>query len=109
KNSRRVNGVWVPLTKIHELLHFRDDVVCCRGHEGIKISCGLTVNEVSPAVAFPGFHKCELAAQSAFHNVLSPIKFTRLFSLGNHGAHSSRCKEGRHPGPASTQAFRQGA
>src|SRR6202051_2419169 len=92
KNSWRVNGVRIKLTEIHQLFHLCDHVVGGGGHQRIKISRGFAVNEISPAVPFPRFHKCELAPQSALHHVLPPIKFAGLFSLGNHGSHSS-CRE----------------
>src|SRR5258708_35569324 len=76
------------------MLDFGDYVSGGSGHHGIEIARGLAIDEIAPAIAFPGFDEREVAAQAAFENVMAAIELAGFFSFGNHGAVAGWCVEG---------------
>src|ERR1700688_4607455 len=53
---------------------FGDYVVGGGGHHGIEVAGGLAVDEIAPAVAFPGFDEGEVAADSSLEDVLAAVE-----------------------------------
>src|ERR1700688_1967596 len=100
EDARRVNLVGRELTQFHELLDFCDYVVSGGGHHGVKVTRGLTVDEIAPAIAFPGFDEGEIAAQRTFENVMAAAELAAFFAFGDQGAVAGGREEGRNAGAA---------
>src|SRR6266704_526801 len=69
KDARRMNLVRIELAEFNEFLDFGDDVVGGRRHHGIEVARGPAIDEIAPAVAFPGFDKRKVATEAALHHV----------------------------------------
>src|SRR6267142_996267 len=86
EDAGRVDLIGIELAKVDEFFYFGDDVVGGGGHHGIEVARGLAVDEISPAVAFPGFDEREIATQATLEDVVAAVEFAGLFSFGDHGA-----------------------
>src|SRR6266849_7066045 len=77
ENAGRMNLIGVELAKFDKLFDFGDDVVGGGSHHRIEVARGLAVDEIAPAVAFPGFDEREIAADASLHDVHAAVEFTR--------------------------------
>src|SRR5882724_10571027 len=102
-----VDLVGFELADFHKLFNFGDDVIGGGGHHGIEVARSLAIDEIAPAVAFPGFDESEIAAQAAFKDIHPAIELSSLFAFGNHRAVASRCVEAGDPGTACAQPLRK--
>src|SRR3984893_280976 len=97
------------LAELDELLDFGDYVIGGGGHHGIEVARGFAVDEIAPAIAFPGFDEGEVTAQAALENVVAAVEFARLLALGNYRAEARRSVEGGNPGATGANALRESA
>src|SRR5258707_11118742 len=102
-----MNLIGVELAKLDEFFNFGDDVVGGGGHHGIEVARGLAIDEIAPAVAFPGFDESEIAAQGALHDVFAAVEFAGFLSFGDHGAVAGGSIERRNSGAAGAEALAQ--
>src|SRR5216683_998877 len=96
ENSRCVHGLRRQGSQLDKLFDFGDHVIRGRGHHRIEISRRLTIDEVSPAIAFPRLDEREIAAQAALENEFATVKFANFFSFRDHSSDASRRIEGRN-------------
>ena len=59
-----VNAVRMELAQFDQLFDFGDDVIGGGGHHGVVVAGSLAVDEIAPAISFPGFDESEIAAES---------------------------------------------
>src|SRR5882724_4981856 len=104
-----VDVVGIEFAYFDQVLYFGDYVVGGCGHHGIKIAGGFAIDEISPAIALPGFDEGEVAADAALEDVLAAVELAGFFSFGNHGAVPRRRVEGGDARAASADAFGKGA
>jgi hypothetical protein len=102
-----VNLIGVELAEFDEFFDFGYDVVGGGGHHGIEVARGLAIDEVAPAIAFPGFDESKIAADGALKDILAAVEFTSFFSLGNHGAVARRRVKGRNTSASGAQPLRE--
>ena len=89
------------------MLDFGDHVIGGGGHDRIEVAGGLAEDEVSPAVAFPGFDESEIAAQGAFKNEVATVEFAGFLAVGDNGAVAGGRVKRRDARAARTEAFRE--
>ena len=109
ENPRRVDLVRRELAQIDKLFDFSDDVIGRGGHHGIEVARGLAVDEIAPAVAFPGFDEGEVTADGALEDVGASVEIAGFLAFGNHGAVTSGRVERGDACAAGAEAFGQGA
>src|SRR3954470_15933154 len=100
-----MNEVGLELTDFHEFFDLGDGDASGGGHHGIKVARCLPINEITPAVAFPGFDESEVGAKSALEDVVASIELARFFLLGDERSVSSGRKEAGDSGTAGANAF----
>src|SRR5215813_12382942 len=64
---RRVHVIRIERTEISKLFHFRNHVIGRGCHHRIEIPRRFPVNQIAPAVAFPGLDEGKVSADSALH------------------------------------------
>src|ERR1051325_12053527 len=78
-----MNHVWIQLSRLNQVLDLCDcDLGRC-GHHGVKVSCGLAIDEISPFVALPCFDKREVTFNCAFHYVWPSVELAGLFTFSD--------------------------
>src|SRR6266852_2529014 len=97
------------LAEFDELLDFSDYVIGGRGHHGIEVARGLAIDEIAPAIAFPGFDEREVPTQPALQNVVAAVELAGFFSFGNQGAVAGRCVEGGDTSATGANALGESA
>src|SRR5882762_5086014 len=104
-----VDLVGFELADFHKLFNFGDDVIGGGGHHGIEVARGLAIDEIAPAVAFPGFDESEIAAQATLEDVVAAVEFAGFLSFGDHGAVAGGCVERGDAGSPGAEALAQRA
>jgi hypothetical protein len=60
-----MDAIGIQLSQVDQFFHFRDDVIGPGCPDGVEIPRGLSIDEISPTVAFPRFDETKIAAQRA--------------------------------------------
>src|ERR1700687_5936425 len=107
KNSGCVDPVRRKLAEIDQLLNFGDNVIGGGSHHGIKVACGFAIDEIAPAVAFPGFDKREISAEGAFEYVAASVEVASFLAVGDHGAVTGGGVAGGGARSAGAKTFRE--
>src|SRR5260370_29629787 len=81
EDARGVDLVRGELAEVDELFYFGDHIIGGGGHHGIEVARCFSVDEITPAIAFPGLDESEIAAQSAFEDVVAAVEVARFFSF----------------------------
>src|SRR5712692_1827389 len=105
ENAGSMNLVRQELARLDKFFDFGDDIIGGRGHHGIEIARGFSVDEVAPAVALPRLDERKIAAQAALHDTHAAVEFAGFFSFGDHGAVARERVERGNAGAAGAKAF----
>src|SRR6266852_8868572 len=109
EDAGSVDLVGRELAELDELLDFSDYVIGGGGHHGIEVARGLAIDEIAPAIAFPGFDEREVPTQPALQNVVAAVELAGFFSFGNQGAVAGRCVEGGDTSATGANALGESA
>src|SRR5260370_21624052 len=109
EDARGVDRVRGELGELDELFYFGDHIIGGGGHHGIEVARCFSVDEITPAIAFPGLDESEIAAQSAFEDVVAAVEVARFFSFRDHGAVAGRGVENGNDRASRPDALREKA
>src|SRR4051812_18890633 len=93
EDAGRVDAVRLDRARIHELLDFRDGVTSRRGHHGVEVARGLSIDETPCAIALPRLDECEVRVQWRFENISSAVDDAALLAFRDQRARASWRKE----------------
>src|SRR5260370_16564279 len=100
EDARGVDLVRGELAEVDELFYFGDHIIGGGGHHGIEVARCFSVDEITPAIAFPGLDESEIAAQSAFEDVVAAVEVARFFSFPHPWALAGRGVKTGNPPPS---------
>src|SRR5262245_56587417 len=100
-----MDGIRRQTADADELLDFSDSDSGSSCSDRIEIAGSLAVHQVSPLIALPGLHKCEIGCQAALEDIHPAAEVARLFPLGHKSAISSGSEERGDPGAARAHAL----
>src|SRR5260370_5215872 len=109
EDARGVDLVRGELAELDELFYFGDHIIGGGGHHGIEVARCFSVDEIAPTIAFPGLDESEIAAQSAFEDVVAAVEVARFFSFRDHGAVAGRGVESGNARAPRTDALGESA
>src|ERR1051326_317803 len=104
-----MSGVWFNRTNFNEVFDFGDRNAGSCGHNGIKVSRCLAINEIAPTITFPRFDKRKIGLQSAFEHEHPPVIFASLFAFCDDSTITRWCEKCRDPRSARADTFREGS
>src|SRR4051812_46866063 len=96
-NARRVNEIGTEFSNFNQVLHFSNGYLSGCGHHGIEITRSFSINEISPFVALPGFHKGKVSLKGEFHYISAAVEIAGFFVFRYQRANTSRSKKSRNP------------
>src|SRR5262245_19260859 len=102
-----MNGVRIKLAHLDQFFNLRNGDFRSSGHDGIKVPCGLPVNEVAPPVSLPCLHKCEIRCQSTLEYLHASVEFPRFLTLRHDGSVAGRREEAANARTSGANAFRK--
>src|SRR5260370_16243414 len=109
EDARCVDLVRGEMAELDELCEFGEHIIGGGGHYGIEVARCFSVDEIAPTIAFPGLDESEIAAQSAFEDVVAAVEVARFFSFRDHGAVAGRGVESGNARASRTDALGESA
>jgi hypothetical protein len=83
--------------------------ICSGRHDRIEIARGPAVDEIAPAIRFPGVDQRHVTSQRVLEHVIPIADASHFLVGGKQGADAGRCEEGRNTGTRRAQSFRERA
>src|SRR5659263_359491 len=102
---RRHDAFRIERSHRHDLINFCNNCVCRHGHDGVEVSSGLVVDQITQLVRFIGLDQRHVGMDGFFQDTRPPGKFSGLLACGEVCSRTSRCEERRDPHSGGSDRF----